>query len=131
MNPEPRKRLRAELLAQSEPARASLEQYRKETEVMLAQLEAGLRRERVASVLLWLFAVALSTSFLLLYSYSGGDGKLAALATAFIILIYASVELLKFFINRSRVEILRELKSIELKLIERNVTSKDESHDNA
>ena len=42
------------------------------------------------------------------------------LAFAFVILISGGVEVVKHFINRSRVEILKELKSLELQVLALN-----------
>jgi hypothetical protein len=122
------KSLREQLLAQIEPARVPYERYQQETEAMLRDLEVRLRREKIGMTAYWLFAVFLTTSFLLLYGYFGGDGRIVAVATAFVILIAAAVEVVKHFINRSRVEILREIKSLELRILEETHSGQSRQH---
>lgn len=43
---------------------------------------------------------------------------MATLTMFAVILLYGAIEIVKHFINRSRVELLKELKQIELRLLE-------------
>jgi hypothetical protein len=118
MTDDSRMRLREGLLAQGEPEPSARLQYHKETEIMLQDMERRLRREKVGMSVMWIYAVLLTTAFLLMYGYLGGDGKTVALASSFMLLICAAVEVVKHFVNRSRVDVLREIKSLELRLFE-------------
>jgi hypothetical protein len=109
--------LREQLLAQGEPARDKLVQYQKETQAMLEQLERRLRIERWGVTALWIYAVLLMTAMLLGVGFWGHTPELSMLAGAFVFLIYGGIEIVKHFINRSRVEVLKELKSLELHVL--------------
>jgi hypothetical protein len=114
--PEP---LRERLLAQFEPDRAKLATYAKEVQAMLEKNERTLRLQKWYAGTIWIFVVALSTSFLVLGGQRGDTPAgtwLGILACFF--MIGAAVELVKYFINRSRVEVLKEVKGIELQLLE-------------
>jgi hypothetical protein len=107
---------RDRLLAQSQPAADKLARYQQETEAMLERLETGLRREKWGMWAIWGFAVLFVTAALLLVGYRGHAPELTLLATDFMILIYGGLEIVKHFINRSRVEILKELKGLQLQV---------------
>jgi hypothetical protein len=115
MNNE-QKSFRERLLAQGQPAADKLVRYQQETEAMIERMETGLRREKWGVGAIWCYAVLLNTAMLLLVGYFGHAPELWMLATAFVILIYGAVEIVKHFINRSRVEILKELKGLELQV---------------
>ena len=86
---------------------------------MLEQNERTLRRQKWYAGSIWIFVVLMGTCFLTLAGYY--SEKPAALwlgVTACFFLIGASVELVKYFINRSRVEVLKEVKGLELQLLE-------------
>jgi hypothetical protein len=112
-------RLRESLLAQQAPDPARLTQYRKEIQMTLEQNERGLRRERRFIIPVWLFLVATCTGFLII----GGTHATTPLGVWFGVLacfwfLFGSVELLKHFINRARVDVLREVKGLELRVLE-------------
>jgi hypothetical protein len=114
--PEP---LRERLLAQFEPDRAKLATYVKEVEAMLEKNDRTLRVQKWYAGAIWFFVVALGTSFLVLGGQRGDtpvDAFLGIIACFF--MIGAAVELVKYFINRSRVEMLKEVKGLELQLLE-------------
>jgi hypothetical protein len=101
------------------PQPASLADYRKEVALILERNEKGLRRERWGTGALWLFIVALSTVFLFLGGQRLDTPKgpwFASLACFW--LLFAAVELLKHFINRSRVDLLKEVKQIQVQVLE-------------
>lgn len=88
---------------------------------MLDDNERGLRRERRWTTVLWLYAVALMTVFLLvsgLYHPTPERSWMASLTGMGVVLFYGGLELLKHFINRSRVEVLKEMKQLELRVLE-------------
>ncbi len=101
------------------PLSANLAAYREEVAAMLGKNDKALRRETWVVTALWLFMVALSTAFLLLGGLRSGTplGLYFEILACFC-LIYPSVELLKHFINRSRVELLKEVKQVQLQVLE-------------
>ena len=109
--------LRDQLLAQGEPAREKFIRYQQETQAMLEQNERRLRIEKWGMIALWLFAVAFMTLCLVLVGYLGKAPEMTLLAFAFLLLLCGGIEIVKHFINRSRVEVLKELKNIELKVL--------------
>ena len=114
-----RESLRERLLAQGEPTSEKMAVYRKEIQTMLEKNEKVLRRQKWYAGAIWIWAVALTTTFLLLAGWLGKTpvgvlwGMMASL-----LLIAGAVELLKYFINRSRVELLKEMKGLEVQLLE-------------
>jgi hypothetical protein len=124
MGPNPDS-LRERLLAQHVPPARKLEEYRKEVQTMLDRNEKTLRREKWYASALWFYVVACATAFLVWMGTSTADwmgAKTAAVVSvgAFLLFVYiaAAVELLKHFINRSRVEMLKEVKGLEMQLLE-------------
>ena len=108
---------RDQLLALGQPTGDKLVRYQKETEAMIERMQKGLRREKIGMWAIWGFAVLLITATLLIVGYRGRTPEVTMLATAFMILIYGGLEIVKHFINRSRVEILTEIKSLELHVL--------------
>ena len=108
--------LRDQLLAQGEPAREKIVRYQQEIQTMLEQNERRLRIEKWGMIALWLFAVAFMTVCLVLVGYLGKAPELTLLAFAFLLLLCGGIEIVKHFINRSRVEVLKELKGLELQV---------------
>lgn len=107
------------LLSLPRPAESRLARYRKETAMLIEREQKVLRRERLAAAGVWIFAVLLATAWAL------GASNLpltpARVWTGFTfmaMLIWGSAELLKSFINRARVDLLREIKEAELRLLE-------------
>ena len=85
---------------------------------MLEKLERRLRLEKWYSGAIWVFAVLFMTACLLIVGYRAVIAPdVTILAFAFVILISGGVEIVKHFINRSRVEVLKELKSLELQVL--------------
>src|SRR6476659_7554832 len=110
--------LREQLLAQGEPARSKLVRYQQETEAMLEKNERRLRLEKWYSGAIWIFAVLFMTVCLIIVGYRAAIAPdVTILALAFVILISGGVEIMKHFINRSRVQVLKELKGLELHVL--------------
>lgn len=117
--------LREQLLAQHVPQTTKSEDYRKEVQVMLERNEKRLRREKWFVTGFWLLVVTCLTGFLLWMGYAnpiGMDPKILSFtsmaASVLVMVSYGAIELLKHFINRSRVEILKEVKGVEMQLLE-------------
>ena len=111
--------LRDRLLAQVEPDPDRLARYREEVRAMLELHEKVLRRQAWYAAAIWLFAVFLMTGFMVVGGMSGKvPNWIMPYLMGFVILIYAAVEMLKFVLNRYRVELLKELKGLELQVRE-------------
>jgi hypothetical protein len=101
------------------PQPAGLADYRKEIASMLEKNETRLRREKWGVSALWFFVVALSTVSLFLGGQRLDTPKGPWFGTlACFWLLFGAVELLKHFINRSRVDLLKEVKQVQLQVLE-------------
>ena len=115
---EKQKPLRDKLLAQGEPTRSKLVRYQQEIEAMLEKNERRLRLEKWYSGAIWIYAVLFMTGCLVFVGYRAAIAPdVTILALAFVILIAGGVEIIKHFINRSRVEVLKELKGVQLQML--------------
>jgi hypothetical protein len=115
------KEFRRNLIEQLVPEPGRLDRYRKEMTQMLDQNERGLRFEKWVAGVLWLFGVAMMTAFLLMSGFYHPTPErvwAVSLMTFAVLLLYGAIELVKHFINRARVELLKELKQIELRVLE-------------
>lgn len=113
------KPLRERLLAQFEPDREKLAIHRKEVQAMLEKNERTLRLQKWYAGSIWIFVVLMGTCFMVLGGlHSEKPASIWAGLTACFFLIGAAVEMVKYFINRSRVEVLKEVKGLELQLLE-------------
>ena len=116
-NPEA-DRLRERLLEQWEPERSSYLAYRKEIETMLANQEKALRRAKRFTIVLWIYIVALTTIMMTgagLWGVHKIEGTFMAV-TAVYWLIGGFVFLNNAMINKSRFEVIKEIKGVELRL---------------
>ena len=86
---------------------------------MLEKNQRTLRWHKWYAGAIWIFVVCLGTSFLVLGELRGDTpvGTWLGIFACFI-LIGASVEIVKYFINRSRVEVLMEVKGLQLQIFE-------------
>jgi hypothetical protein len=101
------------------PQPANLAAYREETASTLAKNEKRLRFEKWGVAAIWLYAVAffVACSFLGPRRLDTSAGH-QLIFFSFLLLIYGAVEILKHFINRSRVEMLKEVKQLQLQVLE-------------
>lgn len=110
--------MRERLLARL-PQPENLASYRDEVASALAKDKKAFRREKWGVGALWIFAVGLSTVFLWLGAHRLDTPKgLWFGILACFVLLYPLAEILKHFINRSRVEILKEVKQVQLQVLE-------------
>ncbi|HYL74562.1 MAG TPA: hypothetical protein VEU96_10175 [Bryobacteraceae bacterium] len=104
------------------PQPENLAAYRKEVSSLLEKNEKGLRREKWGASATWFFAVGLGTVLLTGAGMSLSTAKAAIAAYigtfACFFLVCGAVELLKHFINRTRVELLKEIKQVQLQVLE-------------
>ena len=101
------------------PRPENLGEYRKEVAALLEKNEKRLRIEKWGAGATWLFVVVLSIVF---FWFSGQNANAAKAAWygsfACFWMIFGAVELLKHFINRARVELLKETKQVQLQVLE-------------
>jgi|SRR5271157_5069447 len=105
------------------PQPERLAEYRREVSALLEKNEKTLRRQTWYAGAVWVWMVGLSTLFMLLagrlVDKPGSAGKIAALGSFIcFMMISGAVELLKVFINRNRVELLKETKQVQLQVLE-------------
>ena len=104
------------------PQPENLSDYRSSVAVLLDKNRRNLKREKWYSGAVWSFVVVLGTVLLtgagmkLGSTQSGNAAFLGTFACFF--LICGAVELLKHFINRSRVDLLTEIKQLQLQVLE-------------
>lgn len=116
---EPNEERMQDRLVSKLPKPGNLEQYRKEVALLLEKNEKGFLREKWGARAMWIFCVCLGTTYL----WFGGarlDTPKAAWfgCLACFWLLIGAVELVKHFINRSRIELLKEIKQVQLQLLE-------------
>jgi len=114
-----RPNLRESLLSQGEPELGSWLLYRLEMETMLSQQENRLRWQYWYTGAIWIFVVLLGTVFLFLGANMPNTpiGVHMGILAVFL-LIAPAVELIKYFLNRQRLEILKEIKGLELRIMQ-------------
>jgi hypothetical protein len=111
-------RLRDCLLGQWEPTRPSYLNYRKEVENMLANQEKTLLREKRFTTALWIYIVLLTTGLMT------GSGVLMIhkiegtwiAVNAVLWFLFGAVFFFIHLINKSRFEVIKEIKGVELRL---------------
>ena len=111
-------RLRDRLLGQWEPSRPSYVNYRKEVENMLAEQEKTLLREKRITTVMWIYIVLLSTALLTgsgLLMIHKIEGTWIAVTAVFWFL-FGAVFFFIHMINKSRFEVIKEIKGVELRL---------------
>jgi hypothetical protein len=111
-------RVRNGLLAQVAPEPARLQAYRMEVQAMIEQKARALRRERWVSSSMWIVLVVLATVFLFLGAQREGDIRLWFGIQACFWFLFGAVFVLRYFLNRNRLELLTEIKGIELRVAE-------------
>lgn len=112
---------RRNLLEQLVPEPGRLDRYRQEMTEMLGKNERGLRREKWGMIAIWFFGITMMLLFLMFSGLVHPTPErtwMATLAFFSLLLLYGAIEIVKHFINRSRVEILKELKQLQLRLLE-------------
>jgi hypothetical protein len=105
------------------PRPENLVEYRKEVSALLEKNEKTLRRQKWYAGAIWFWVVGLGVALMLLASMHPEKPRAAWLAAwigsfACFMLISGAVELMKYFINRARVELLKETKQVQLQVLE-------------
>jgi hypothetical protein len=110
--------LRERLLAQFEPDRDKLANYRKEIQAMLERNERKLKLQKWYAGSIWVFVVLLGVALMYLGQQSEKPGAIWMGLTACFFVSVFSLELVKYFINRARVDVLKHVKGLELQVLE-------------
>ena len=123
-------RLRDRLLGQWEPTGPSYLNYRKEVETMLADQEKALQREKRFTTVLWLYIVLLTTVLMTgsgLLMIHKIEGTWMAVNAVFWFL-FGVVFFFIHMINKSRFEVIKEIKGVELRLaaLEERLVGRDD-----
>jgi hypothetical protein len=104
------------------PQPENLADYRREVGALLEKNQRGLRREKWGTAAIWFWVVGLGTVLMTgagIKMSPANAGKAAYIGTfACFFLIAGAVELLKHFINRARVDLLKEIKQVQLQVLE-------------
>jgi hypothetical protein len=101
------------------PQPANLAAYRQEVASLLEKKEKAIRQERWVVVALWIFVVALSIAFLFLGEQQLDTPKgpwFGSLACFWF--LFGMVFLVKHFFNRTSVDLLKEVKQVQVQVLE-------------
>ncbi len=95
------------------------QKYHKEVEKMLEKQIRAHKRERIIIGPLWIYIVFLCTIFMLIGGFSADPNKKIWFGIwACFLLLFGAVFLFRYFINHNRLEILKELKAMQLRIEE-------------
>jgi hypothetical protein len=97
------------------PSAEDLTQYRTRVNTMLADNQKAFERERRAIQVGWIVCVVISIGFLWFDGSSSTTPKGPWLACFTFLL--GMMEMLKLFINRCRIDLLKEVKQVELQIL--------------
>lgn len=97
------------------PGPEDLTQYRTRVDTMLADNQKAFERERRAIQVGWIVCVVISIGFLWFDGSSSTTPKGPWLACFTFLL--GMMEMLKLFINRCRIDLLKEVKQVELQVL--------------
>jgi peptidoglycan/LPS O-acetylase OafA/YrhL len=119
--------MRDRLLARM-PRPENAAEYRNEVAAMLEKNEKLLRRETWGTAAIWAFVVLLGTALMVRAGWKANMPAAAFIGTfVCFFMIGGAVELLKHFINRSRVELLKEIKQVQLQVLELQAAMRKEN----
>ncbi|SRR5581483_8150501 len=110
-----------ELLLSRLPRPANLATYQEEVSSLLMENEKKLRRNKWTVVRVWIFVIAVSVPFLWMAGrhFNTPQGNWFLVLTCFWVL-FGAVEVVKYVIHQGRVELLKELKQVQLQVLELN-----------
>jgi hypothetical protein len=108
-----------ELLLSRLPRPANLAAYQQEVTSLLADNEKRLRRNKWTVVRVWIFVVAVSGPFLWMAGrhFDTPQGNWY-LGLACFWVLFGAVEVFKYVVQQGRVELLKEIKQIQLQVLE-------------
>jgi hypothetical protein len=109
----------SELLLSRLPQSANLAAYQKEVTSLLAENEKKLRRNKWTVVRVWIFVVVVSAPFLWMAGthFNTAEGNWFLGLVGFWVL-FGAIEIAKYEHKQSRVELLKELKLVQLQILQ-------------
>lgn len=116
---DPKSEFRRRLFSQDERSDELYKTYKQRVDTMLRKEIRALRREQWITHPLWIYIVLICTAFLLIGGYSkDATYKLWFGIVACFWIIIGVAFFIKHLINRNRVELLKEIKEIQLQILE-------------
>jgi undecaprenyl pyrophosphate phosphatase UppP len=112
--------LRNAFLEQAVPDPGTVDAYRRKVKAMIEEKERRLRREHIMTAVIWVMVVLLSTLFLVVAGmrYEGQIKGLELSIQACFWFLFGAVLLLRHLMARNHVAVLKELKGLEMRVIE-------------
>lgn len=109
----------SELLLSRLPRPANLAAYQEEVKSLLAENEKKLRQNKWTVVRVWIFVIALSVPCLWVAgaNFNTPQGNWF-LGTTYFWVLFGAIEIAKYAFHQGRVELLKELKQIQLQVLE-------------
>jgi hypothetical protein len=118
---DPEDSLRERLLRQHVPEPEKLANYRKETQAMLEREERRLRFYGRYTAAIWIMLVAMGVMYALVAGWSRDQPTKVYFSIGIMLmmlLLGGAVQLVASFIGRARLEIVKDIKGLELRVIE-------------
>jgi hypothetical protein len=122
--------LRESLLRQHRPDPEKLATYRKETQDMLEREERRLRFFARYYAAIWIMLVAMSVMYALVAGWSADQPTKVYFTIGIMmmtLLIGGAVQLVGGFIGRARLELVKDIKGLELRIMELETLLRDRS----
>jgi hypothetical protein len=108
-----------ELLLSRLPQPENLSAYQEEVRALLAQNEKGLRRNKWTVRRVWIFVILVSIPCLYM---AGGHHNTPAgnwfMGAVYFWVLFGAIEIAKYYQNQGRVEHLKEVKQVQLQILE-------------
>lgn len=111
---EPNNNLLRDRLLSGSPKPDDFANYREQISSLIDSNQKRLRRERIVTTVFWIFCAISATAWLWFSADSARLPRGPFLACLFF--IWGGVEILKHYINATRLEILKELKQVQLQV---------------
>ena len=125
---DPDESLRERLLRQHVPEPEKLANYRKETQTMLEREERRLRFYARFTAAIWIMLVVMGTMYALVAGWSGEKPTKVYFSIGVMLMMLSlggAVQLVAVFIGRARLEVVKDIKGLELRLIELEALIRD------
>src|SRR5262245_12193313 len=125
---DPDDSLRERLLRQHAPEPEKLANYRKETQAMLEREERRLRFYTLFTAAIWIMLVLMGMMYALVAGWSGDKPVKVYFTiglTMMMLMLGGAVQLVAGFIGRARLELVKDIKGLELRLIELETLIRD------
>ena len=122
--------LRERLLGQYRPDPDKLAYHRKETQAMLEREERWVRRYNMYYAAMWIMVVVMGTMFALVAGWSADQPTKVYFTiglTLMMLLLGGAVQLVGGFIGRARLEVTKDIKGLELRIMELEALLRDRS----